>query len=78
MRGAMGPGGSSITRGRDGPHGAWDGQPSGGKTWPPALPFPQMRQGMALLVHEALQGGTMSQRRKACEQRVQRHELARF
>ena len=37
-----------------------------------------MRQGMAMIVHEAFQCGTRSQRLKECQTRLQRHELARF
>ena len=75
---AIGPGGSSIKRCRYWPHGSWDGKPIGGKKWTPAITFPQIRQGIALILHEAFQCGTMSQRLKECEQRLQRNELARF
>ena len=37
-----------------------------------------MRQGIAVIVREALQGRTRSQRLKERQKRVQRHELARF
>ena len=49
-----------------------------GKKWTPALTLPQIRQGIALILHEAFQCGTMSQRLKECQQRLQRDELARF
>jgi len=42
------------------------------------LPKPQIRQGIALILHEAFQCGTMSHRLKECQQRLQRNELARF
>jgi hypothetical protein len=74
----MGPGGSRSKRCRSWPRGSWCEQPIGGKTWPPALTFPQIRQGIAMIVHEALQCGTRSQRLTACQKRLQRNELARF
>ena len=74
----MGRAGSSSTRCRSWPRGFWCGKPSGGKTWPPAMTFPQRRQGSALIVHEALQCGTMSHRLKECQMRLQRHALARL
>ena len=37
-----------------------------------------MRQGIALLLHEACQCGTMSPRLKERQKRWQRHERARF
>jgi hypothetical protein len=37
-----------------------------------------MRQGIALILHEAFQCGAMSQRLKECQKRLQRHERARF
>ena len=49
-----------------------------GKKWTPAITFPQIRQGIALIVHEAFQCGTRSQRLKECQKRLQRNELARF
>jgi hypothetical protein len=42
------------------------------------MTFPQIRQGIAMIVREALQCGTMSQRLQECQKRLQRHELARF
>ena len=42
------------------------------------MTFPQMRQGIAMIVHEALQCGTMAPRLKERQKRLQRHELARF
>jgi hypothetical protein len=49
-----------------------------GKQWPPAITLPQIRQGMAMLLHEAFQGGTMSHRLQERQKRLQRNELARF
>ena len=49
-----------------------------GKKWTPAIPFPPIRQGIAMIVHEAVQCGTMSHRLKECQKRLQRNELARF
>jgi hypothetical protein len=74
----MGPGGSTINRCHDWPRGFWGGQPIGGKKWTPALTFAQIRQGIALILHEALQCGELSQRLQECQKRLQRHELARF
>ena len=74
----MGRVGTILKRGRSWRRGSWCGKPIGGKTWPPALTVPQIRQGMAMIVHEALQCGTMSHRLWECQKRLQRHELARF
>jgi hypothetical protein len=74
----MGRVGSRSKRSRYWPQGFWCGQPIGGKKRPPALPFPQLRQGMALSLREAFQGNTTAQRLKECQQRLPRHELARF
>jgi hypothetical protein len=49
-----------------------------GKKWPPAITFPQIRQGIALLLHEAFQCGELSHRLKECQKRLQRNELAHF
>ena len=58
--------------------GSWYGQPSGENKWTPASTLPQLRQGLALILNEGLQCGTLSQRLQVCQQRLQRHELARF
>jgi hypothetical protein len=78
MRCGTGRVGSSSKRCRSWPRGFWCGKPSGGKQGTPAITFPQMRQGIAIIVPEALQCGTMSQRLKECQQRLQRQELARL
>ena len=78
MKYAIGPDGSIIKRSRYWPPGFWSGTPSGEKTWTPALTLPQIRQGIALIVYEALQCGTMARMLKERQQRLQRHELARF
>ena len=78
MRCAIGQDGSSIKRCRYSPRDSWSGKPSGGKKWTPAITLPQIRQGIALILHEAFQCGTMSQRLKECQKRLQRNELARF
>lgn len=49
-----------------------------GKKWTPAITVPQMRQGTAMIVREALQCGTMSHRLQERQKRLQRNELARF
>ena len=53
-------------------------KPLGGKNWTPAMTFPQIRQGIAMILHEAFQCGTMSHRRQECQRRLQRNELARL
>jgi hypothetical protein len=70
--------GSRIKRYRYWPHGFWGGTPIGGKKRTPAMTFPQIRQGIALSLREAFQGNTTAHRLKECQQRLQRHELARF
>jgi SRSO17 transposase len=35
-------------------------KPSGGKKWPPVITLPQIRQGIARILREAYQCGTMS------------------
>ena len=42
------------------------------------MTFPQIRQGIARILHEAFQCGTMSHMLKERQQRLQRNELARF
>ena len=37
-----------------------------------------MRQGIALILHEAFQCGELAHRLKECQKRLQRNELARF
>src|SRR4029450_13233795 len=78
MRSVIGRVGSSIKRYRYWPHGFWCGKPNGGKKWTPAITFPQIRQGIALILREAFQGNTTAHMLKECQQRLQRNELARF
>ena len=42
------------------------------------MTFPQIRQGIAMILHEAFQCGTMSHMLKECQKRLQRNELARL
>ena len=49
-----------------------------GKKWTPAITFPQIRQGIAMILHEAFQCGTKLHMLKECQKRLQRNELARF
>ena len=49
-----------------------------GKKWTPALTLPQIRQGIAMIVYEALQCGPMSHMLQERQKRLQRNELARF
>jgi len=78
MRYAIGRAGSIIKRFRSSPRGSWSGKPSGEKKWTPAIPLPQIRQGIAMILHEAFQCGTMSHMLKEHQKRLQRNERARF
>ena len=42
------------------------------------MTLPQLRQGIAMILYEAFQCGTMSHMLKERQQRLQRNELARF
>jgi len=42
------------------------------------MTFPQIRQGIAVILREAFQCGTMSHMLQECQKRLQRSELARF
>ena len=42
------------------------------------MTFPQIRQGIAMIVHEAFQCGTTPPMLKERQKRLQRNELARF
>ena len=42
------------------------------------MTLPQIRQGIAMILHEAFQCGTMSHMLKECQMRLQRHALARL
>ena len=44
----------------------------------PAMTLPQLHQGIAMILYEAFQCGTMSHMLKERQQRLQRNELARF
>ena len=74
----MGPDGIISNPSRYWPSGFSCGKPSGGKTWTPALTVPQIRQGIAVLLYEALQCGTMSPMWEERQKRLRRNELARF
>ena len=78
MKDVIGPVGSIIKRCRYWPRGFWCEKPLGGKKWTPAITFPQIRQGIAMILHEAFQCGTTPNMLKACQKRLQRNELARF
>ncbi len=78
MRCDIGPAGSSIQRFRYWPPGAWSGERIGGKKWTLALTFPQIRQGIAMIVREAFQCGTLSHMLDQRQKRLRRNELARF
>jgi hypothetical protein len=49
-----------------------------GKKWTPAMTFPQIRQGIAMILRETFQCNTTAHMLKECQQRLQRNELARF
>ena len=49
-----------------------------GKKWTPAITLPQIRQGIALILYEAFQCGTVAPMLQECQKRLRRHELARF
>ena len=49
-----------------------------GKKWTPAITFPQIRQGIAMILREVFQLNTRSPMRARCQKRLQRNELARF
>src|SRR5712691_7308837 len=74
----IGRAGSIIKRYRYSPRGSWYGKPSGGKKWTPAMTLPQIRQGIAMILREAFQCGTMSHMLQERQKRLQRNELARF
>src|SRR5713226_9161260 len=78
MRYAIGRAGTIIKRCRYWPRGSWRGKPIGGKKWTPAITFPQIRQGMAMILREAFQCGTMSHMLDQRQKRLRRNELARF
>jgi hypothetical protein len=78
MRGVTGRVGSIIKRFRSWPRGFWYENQHGEKKWTPAMTFPQMRQGIAMILHEAFPCGTTPHMLKERQKRLQRHELARF
>jgi SRSO17 transposase len=49
-----------------------------GKKWTPAITLPQIRQGIAMILHEAYRCGTMSHMLDERQKRLRRNELARF
>jgi hypothetical protein len=49
-----------------------------GKKWTPVITLPQIRQGLAVILREAFQCGTISQMLAERQKRLQRNELARF
>ena len=49
-----------------------------GKKWTPAITVPQIRAGIALILHHTCQCGTMSRMLHERERRLQRNELARL
>jgi hypothetical protein len=77
-RGVIGRAGNIIKRYRYAPRGSWYGHPSGGKKWTPAMTLPQIRQGIAMSLREALQCGTRSQMLQERQTRLQRNERACF
>jgi hypothetical protein len=78
MRCGTGRAGSIIKHFRYWPHGFWCEKPRGGKKWTPAITVPQIRQGIAMILYEAFQGGTKSHMLKEPQKRLQRNEVVRF
>src|SRR5262245_2989932 len=78
MRCVIGRAGTIIKRCRYWRHGSWSGKRTGGKKWTPAMTFPQIRQGIALILREVFQCGTMSHMLEVRQKRLRRNELARF
>ena len=78
MRCAIGRAGSIIKRFRSWRHGFWSKKPSGGEKWTPAMTFPQIRQGIAVILRKAYRCDTMAHLLDACQKRLRRNELARF
>jgi hypothetical protein len=78
MKCAIGPAGSSIKRCHSWRRGFWSEKPIGGKKWTPAITLPQIRQGIAMILREAYQCGTMSPMLDERQKRLRRNELARF
>ena len=78
MKCAIGPAGNIIKRFRYWRRGFWSEKPIGGKKWTPALTLPQIRQGIAMILREAFQCGTMSHMLDERQKRLRRNELARF
>src|SRR5215470_506752 len=78
MRAAIGPAGSSSKRSHYWRRGSWSRKRSGEKKWTPAMTVPQIRQGIAMIVREAFQCGTMSHMVEERQKRLRRNELARF
>ena len=78
MKCAIGPDGTIIKPSRYWPPGFSCGKPSGEKKWTPAITVPQIRQGIAVILYEAFQCGTMAHMLKERQKRLQRNELARF
>ena len=78
MRCAIGRVGTIIKRCRYWRRGSSCGKPIGEKKWTPAITLPQIRQGLALILYEAFQCGTITHMLWECQKRLQRNELARF
>src|SRR6266852_2752342 len=78
MRSVIGQAGSIIKRSRYWRRGFWSGKRSGGKKWTPALTLPQIRQGIAAILRETFQCGTIAHILAQRQKRLQRNELARF
>jgi len=49
-----------------------------GRKWTPAITVPQVREGLAMIFHNAQAGGGIEQIRRERMRRLQRNELARF
>src|SRR5712692_4163326 len=74
----IGRAGTIIKRSHYWRRGSWSGKRIGEKKWTPAMTLPQIRQGIAMILREAFQCGTMSHMLEERQKRLRRNELARF
>lgn len=78
MRCGIGRAGTIIKRCHYSLRGSWNGRPSGGKKWTPAITLPQIRQGIAVILWEVFRCGTMAHMVDEKQKRLRRNELARL
>jgi hypothetical protein len=63
---------------RSSPRGSWCGKLNGEKKWTPAIPVPQVRDGIAMLLRAACLRDTPTQVANDKTRRLTRNEEARF